>query len=193
VAGGPAQIARALTVYARIAWWGLVAPRLQEDRPLVVVQAVILEDRGGDARILLAVRSDVQGWELPGGNPEPGERLEDALVREVREETGLEVTPVRHVGDYVRTGFRPHTAKVHLCRVRGGALCPSDEAPVLRWFPPDRLPDTLFPWYREPISDALRDGAEPVHRKERQGWRAIWAGIRIDASMRWRGPGTAER
>lgn len=188
MARGPAQIARALTVYARTAWWGLVAPRLHEEQPLVVVQAVILDDDGRDGRILLAVRSDVQGWELPGGNPEPGETLEDALVREVREETGLEVIPVRHVGDYVRSGFRPHTAMVHLCRVRGGALTPSDEAPVLRWFPLDRLPDTLFPWYREPISDALRERAEPVRREERQGWRAIWAGIRIDVSMRWRGP-----
>jgi 8-oxo-dGTP diphosphatase len=190
--GVAAQFTRALLVYSRTAWWGLVAPRLVEREPLLVAQSVILRETGGILEILLSVRSDVQGWELPGGTAESGESAEQALLREVREETGLRVATLRHVGDYVRTGFRPHTARVYACRVEGGALRSSRETPVVRWFDATRLPDTLFPWYREPIADALAERAEPVHRVERQGLGAIWAGIRTDVTMRWRQRGTQE-
>ncbi len=184
--GGPAQFARALAVYSRTAWWGLVAPRLIERAPLVVAQAVILREGRSVREILLSVRSDVQGWELPGGTAEPGESAELALVREVREETGLDVAILRHVGDYVRTGFRPHTARVYACRVDGGALRSSRETPVVQWFDAAGLPDTLFPWYREPVADALAGSTAPVLRFDRQGLGAIWAGIRTDVKMRWR-------
>ena len=74
----------AVPAYAKLAWWGLVAPRWTEIRPLVVLQAVVLGQRG----VLLAVRNDLRGWELPGGHAKPGESAESALVRELREETG---------------------------------------------------------------------------------------------------------
>jgi 8-oxo-dGTP diphosphatase len=147
---------------------------------MVVVQAVIRSERD----VLLAVRRDLQGWELPGGNGNLGEALEAALIREVREETGLEVVVERHVGDYVRTGFRPHTASVFECRVSGGALRPSPETPLVRWFDPAALPDTLFPWYLAPLADALAGDRAPRLRREYQGLAAIWAGLSIDLRMR---------
>ena len=176
-------LASAFAMYLKIAWWGLVAPRVSEKRPLVVMQAVILSHDG----ILLSLRSDLQGWELPGGTLEEGEGFEEGLLREVREETGLEVEVERHVGDYVRTGFRPHTAKVYLCRPIRGELQLSWESLELRHFDPARLPETLFPWYRAPIEDALRAEAGPVVTTESQGLREIWAGMRIDLRMRLRG------
>ena len=180
--GGPGwlRLAGALPSYVRIAWWGLASP-MAEKRPLVVVQAVVLTDEG----ILLTVRSDLRGWELPGGNLEGSETPEEALVREVREETGLEVAIERRVGDYVRTGFRPHTAKVYLCRVASGGLRTSGETRAVRWFQKDALPTTLFPWYLAPLSDALASEVEPVQREEHQGLDAIWAGVRIDLAMRY--------
>jgi ADP-ribose pyrophosphatase YjhB (NUDIX family) len=163
-----------------IAWWGLAKPRISEKAPLLIVQGVVL----GDERVLLSVRSDLHGWELPGGNPGAGEPDEAALRREIFEETGVEVAVERHVGDYVRTGFRPHTARVFLCRATGGELRPSAETPSVRWFPIRQVPETLFPWYRAPLEDALADLSEPVERREYQGRATVWAGMKIDFRMR---------
>lgn len=176
-------LASLLPTWGRIAWWGLWSPR-REARSLELAQAVIQGERG----ILLSLRSDLRGFELPGGNLRPGESHEAALVREVREETGLRVAPERLVGVYERTGFRPHTARVYACRVVSGALRPSSETPVLRWFAPGALPDTLFPWYRSPIADALEGSVQPVRRREHQGPGAVLAGMRIDVRMRLAGP-----
>jgi 8-oxo-dGTP pyrophosphatase MutT (NUDIX family) len=142
---------------------------------------------GAEDEILLSVRSDLWGWELPGGTPQPGEGPEATLVREVEEETGLQISVERPVGDYVRTGFRPHTARVFVCRVVEGDLRTSQETPALSWFPTSELPDTLFPWYREPIRDAAIHHDTPVQRQEHQGWASILAGLRIDLRMRMRG------
>jgi 8-oxo-dGTP pyrophosphatase MutT (NUDIX family) len=166
--------------YLKIAWHGLVSPRLGARKSVAVSQAVIFSEQ----RVLLAVRRDLRGWELPGGHVQAGESSEDALIREIREETGCEVSVERHVGDYVRTGFRPYTASVFTCRITGGALRPSVETPVVRWFDIDELPDTLFPWFREPLADALAARPEPVARCNYQGAAAVWAGFVIDLRMR---------
>jgi 8-oxo-dGTP diphosphatase len=176
------RLAQGLASYARIAWWGLASPRLVERTPLVLAQAIV---RDGD-RVLLALRDDLWGWELPGGTVEPGESSEDALVREVREETGVEVRVERRVGDYVRTGFRPHRACVFEARPEAGEPRPGPETLAVRWFALDALPDDLFAWYREPLADAQKPGP-PVERRERQGLAAIAGAMRIDLRRRWRG------
>ncbi len=110
-----------------------------------------------------------------------------AVVREVREETGLDVEPTAHVGAWVRSGFRPHTAQVYRCRVLGGVEAPSYETPRLAWFDVDALPDGVFPWYHEPLSEALAGGDTPFEGEEIHGVTTIWQAMKIDLSMRWRG------
>ena len=174
------RLASAIPNYLELAWWGLASPRLIEREPLVVYQAVVL----CDGRVALAVRSDLRGWELPGGNAQRGECAEAAVVREVREEIGLDVRIDCHTGDYIRTGFRPHTARVFACHVIGGQLRPSHETPVVRWFDVEQIPSTLFPWYRAPLADALDPTDEVRERHEHQGFGSIWAGLKIDLRMR---------
>src|SRR6266508_3769266 len=55
---------------------------------------------GQHGEILLQRRADNDRWALPGGTMDIGETLADAVIREVREETGLDVEPVRIVGVY---------------------------------------------------------------------------------------------
>jgi 8-oxo-dGTP diphosphatase len=172
--------------YIRTAWWGLVSPRVTESRALAIAQAVILRAEPSD-QVLLSIRCDLFGWELPGGTIESGETPERALVREVREETGLDVEIIRHVGDWIRTGFRPHTAHIFLCRVVGGELTPSHETPALAWFDVDRVPDELFPWYREPLVSALAEAGAPRRVEDWHGVATIWEAMKIDLVMRWRG------
>jgi 8-oxo-dGTP diphosphatase len=175
--------------YSCIALQGSAGSKIQHE-PLVLAQGVIQSEQG----VLLSVRSDLWGWELPGGTAERGESPEQTLLREVREETGLEVAVDSKVGRYLRSGFHAHTAHVYRCRVVGGSLRKSRESLCLRWFPRDALPDTIFPWYRGPLEDALDAGlmasGDEVERSEHQGKEQIMAGMRIDLKMRFGADGS---
>jgi ADP-ribose pyrophosphatase YjhB (NUDIX family) len=127
------------------------------------VSAVIFDRRG---RLLLQQRSDGEQWGLPGGSVEIGESVHDAVIREVREETGLHVTVRRLVGVYSDPALQVvrypdgnvwHYVSVCFeCAVRGGELTTCDETLALRYVSPARLPATLLPNHRIRIRDARR-------------------------------------
>jgi len=85
-------------------------------------------------------------WSLPGGAVETGERLETALRREVREETGLEVELVclleifeRIMPDEAGQTEYHYVLMDYLCHPAGGTLCAADDANRVAWFTPDEL------------------------------------------------------
>jgi 8-oxo-dGTP diphosphatase len=81
-----------------------------------------------EGRLLVVQRANEPGrglWSIPGGRVEPGEDDAAALVREMREETGLEVAPGPLVGS-VRRG--PYAIADYRCTVLGGTLRAGDDA-----------------------------------------------------------------
>lgn len=100
-------------------------------------------------RILMARRGKepLKGWwSLPGGALETGELLQDAIRREVREETGLEIEPVRVFEIFERilrdAAGAPEYHYVlidYICRVTGGTLWPGDDVCQVEWMEPGAL------------------------------------------------------
>ena len=109
--------------------------------PKIGADAAIFNDKG---EILLMERADGSGWCLPCGWVDANERPVDAAVREVREETGLEVVAKRLVGVFTRKASAsngPHTmvAIVHLCEIIGGELTLSHEGLDLQYWPIEKV------------------------------------------------------
>jgi 8-oxo-dGTP diphosphatase len=101
-----------------------------------------------EGRVLLARRRAdpfAGRWDLPGGFLQEGEHPLDGLVRELREETGLEVEPLEFVGiwmdRYGDTEDAPATLNLYwTAHVTGGESEPADDVTELGWFAPDELP-----------------------------------------------------
>jgi 8-oxo-dGTP diphosphatase len=128
----------------------------------VGVYAVIFDE----GRVLLAHRRDIDWWNLPGGGMEMGETVEEAMCREVREETGLDVAVEYLVGVY----SKPQKQEVVLtfrCRVIGGELSATEESRECRFFPPNALPENTLPKHRQRVEDALLNQSHAIVRDQR--------------------------
>ncbi|WP_150273879.1 NUDIX hydrolase [Paenibacillus tepidiphilus] len=112
---------------------------------IVAVGGLVESDEG---KILL-VQTMRGGWVFPGGQVESGENLTDALVREIKEESGIDVTVSSLVGVYSNTcvykgidGITDIPTKVILdftCKPTGGELTTSDETTDSRWVDKDEV------------------------------------------------------
>jgi 8-oxo-dGTP diphosphatase len=103
-------------------------------------------------KVLLQRRADNGKWALPGGAIDPGEEPAQAVIREVREETGLHVRPVAIAGVFKMNYTYPNGDKVHAvtilfsCEILGGELrCPDGEATDLQFYHPGELPELFEP------------------------------------------------
>ena len=135
--------------------------------------AVILMNREG--KVLLQKRSDVKLWGIPSGHVEPGETVEECAVREVKEETGLNIKVSKLIGVYsspdsqvfhypdgrvthfVTTCFRADTINSHIVIDRKETL----EA---KFFHPTELLIDLLPMHPLWLEDALADQKEAYIR-----------------------------
>ena len=122
--------------------------------------AVIRDERG---RVLLQKRRDVGLWGIPGGGQELGETIAETVVRETREEVGLNVEPKHIIGVYASPRFtatypngdqvQPYVVGFE-CAILGGDLQPQeDEVLAIDWFNFASLP-TLTPIAAQVLHDA---------------------------------------
>ncbi|NKY42181.1 NUDIX domain-containing protein [Nocardia cerradoensis] len=111
-----------------------------------------------DGSILMQRRSDSGNWSLPGGVMEIGETLEQCVVRETREESGLDIeitgllgiyTDPAHVIAYEDGEVRQEFNITYYGRVVGGRIAVSAESTEVRFIRPDELPEI-------PVHDTVR-------------------------------------
>jgi 8-oxo-dGTP diphosphatase len=127
------------------------------DQPRLTVDAIVLNPEG--EVLLILRRNDPPGWALPGGFVDAGETLEQAVARELAEETGLRALRVRQFHTYSDPGRDPrhHTVSTVFRVEAAGDLAPGDDAAEARYFPTDALPSPLAFDHARILSDALGD------------------------------------
>jgi len=128
----------------------------------VGVYGVIIED----GKVLLALRRDIDWWNLPGGGMELGETVDEALQREALEETGLRVRVGRLVGVYSKPQ-KQEVVLTFLCSIEGGQLSETEETRECRFFAPDALPEKTLPKHAERVRDAFLNQPEAIIRAQR--------------------------
>ncbi|MEA3319660.1 MAG: NUDIX domain-containing protein [Bacillota bacterium] len=117
------------------------------------VAAVIRNDK---SEILFQYPRNSDDWSFPAGAIEPGESPAEAVVREVREETGLEVEPINIIGVFGGKEFR-HTyangdrveyqVTVYECKIISGTLEAMDgESEILKYFKEENIPKLALPY-----------------------------------------------
>lgn len=131
-------------------------PTAPEPNSIVpAASAIVTDDQG---RILLHRRGDNEFWTIPGGAMEIGETLSQTAVREVKEETGLDVQPVsvvgiysspQHVVAYDDGEVRQQFSVCFVCELLGGDIEISEESPEVRFVGTAELSDL-------PMSRAIR-------------------------------------
>ena len=120
------------------------------------VAGVIRNELG---EILLQNKGNGEKWSLPAGAIELGEAPAEAVIREVREETGLYVVPRKILGVFGGEDFRykypnghqvEYNVVVFDCVIQSGELCPIDnETTEIRYFSPQKMPELALPYPRD--------------------------------------------
>jgi len=106
-------------------------------------------------QVLLIKRRDIPVWVLPGGGIDQGEAPEQAAVREAQEETGLKVKLARKIAFYTPANKITKPTHFFECTIDEGTPSTGDETKEIAFFPLDKLPKHLVPFYKTWIDDAL--------------------------------------
>ena len=141
---------------------------------LLLVPSACVFIRDAEGRILLQQRADNGEWVLPGGAMDPGESIVQAAVREIYEESGLNIKVTRLIGVYsdpanifkYNNGDQIH-AIVLLFEgevVSGSLRLDGDETMQLVYFECDNLPKNLSKQQKMRISDALTESLKAFIR-----------------------------
>lgn len=138
------------------------ARRSTQIRNATAAGGVVMRGAGEDAEVVLAGRVSDRTWVFPKGTPDDGETTEETALREVREETGLDVEIVRPIGSveywFAVPGERVHKlVHFYLMNAVGGDVSRHDhEYDEVRWVPVAEARRLLsFDTYRDILDRAL--------------------------------------
>ena len=112
-----------------------------------------------DGIVLIERKNFPLGWAIPGGFVDYGESLEDAAVREAKEETNLDVTLIKQFHTYSKPGRDPrqHTiSTVFIAKAENGSLQGKDDALNAKIFNKNNLPEKIAFDHREILKDYFR-------------------------------------
>jgi 8-oxo-dGTP diphosphatase len=115
--------------------------------PLLAVDVIVeMTDRPGRPVVLVARRNPPLGWAIPGGFVDVGETIEHAAVRELKEETGLEIVDLSLLGVYSDPNRDPrgHTVSVVFVAAAVGEPVAGDDAAEVLVVLPEESPKTVF-------------------------------------------------
>ncbi len=112
-----------------------------------------------EGQLVLTKRRDIPLWVLPGGSIDEGETPEEAIIREVKEETGYNANIERKVALYTSTSKFLHPVYVYKLNVTNTAqdIFDAHEVKTVRTFDPKNLPKTIVPFYIDWIEQSLKD------------------------------------
>jgi 8-oxo-dGTP diphosphatase len=106
-------------------------------------------------RVLLVKRKDIPIWVLPGGGIDLNETAEEAVVREIEEETGVQVAIERKCAEYYPENRLGAFTNVFICKVISGTPIVSDETSEVGFYPLNNFPSFFFTVHRIWIEDAI--------------------------------------
>ena len=135
---------------------------MKNRKNLSVIGCIFSKDR---QEILLVKRRDVPVWTLPGGGIEQGETLEQAIQREIHEETGYNVIIDRLVGQYFPINKLTRETYLFEATIIGGTTMCNSETKEIRFFSVMKLPKYLPPPYDEWIIEAHQKKDTIIRRK----------------------------
>lgn len=143
------------------------ARRASRVRDAIAAGGVVLRLAGDELEVIVAGRESDRTWVFPKGTPDPGETVEETAIREVREESGLDVEIVRPIGSidywFAVPGERVHKI-VHffLMRPSGGDVSRHDhEYDEVRWVSvKDARRMLSYDTYREMLDRAIAAAGE---------------------------------
>ena len=127
--------------------------------------AVFVFLQKGDKLLLVKQGYGRKYWSLPGGRVEAGESLDQAAIREVREEAGLEISIERVVGIYSKP--KEQALAITLAgKIEGGDLRPDHEITECQYFPLDQLPSHVRGHFVQRAADYVRQSQKAILRTQ---------------------------
>ena len=115
-------------------------------------------------KVLLVERSDIPIWVLPGGGIDLNETPEQAVIREILEETGLQTQIKKHIATYTPINKLAYLTFFFECEEISGTLKTSPESQNVHFFPLKDLPPSFLYIHKNWMYEALKNQSETLKR-----------------------------